>query len=143
MHRYFLSLMVLCISAHQAFSQDIPEPPAYHYATKNRCSIPANADTWDLREPTEEEILEWGRYVLIFEYWNKEAQCSDDVDQMGIYFNDLRFILDVEVLGQEQGNQERVFIDTLDTGYFPITENPMFLDDGADPGKIILAPALG
>lgn len=104
----------------------------------NDCTLPENKDRWGLRVPTQEEELEYGVGVLIFEYWNSLALCSDSYDG-GVYFNGFRFRMKVEVLGREYGSRERVTLFTEETPYTVFTE-PLLLEDGSEPGRIILYP---
>lgn len=101
-------------------------------------------DRWGIREPTTDEEREYGRGILVFEYWNSTAQCSEN-QTVGVYYNsplygELRFVMTVEV-DAGPSIAEGITIDTNDTPYVSYTDQ-LILFDGEEPGTIILYPQL-
>ena len=108
MHRTLLLWLMMCIPAQ---AQDFMDWESVHIYEATSCSNPANRDRWGVREPTEEEILELGRGILVFEYLNNKASCSDSTEGLGIWYEGKRILeLRVEVLGKEFQGQERITI---------------------------------
>lgn len=132
MHRLALLLWFLCIPA-QASSealwtqQDVDDYEAMMWPTS--CENPKNADRWGLREPTEEELFEHGAGILIFEYLNNEASCSNATAGLGIWHQGIRMLmLQVETLGREHHSQERITVT-------PVPESTHILQK---PGAVLL-----
>lgn len=102
------------------------------------CNYPENKDRWSIRRPTQEEVYTIGSQVLVFEYWNSVKKCSDTFNG-AVYFEDKRFMLD-GVVGISKGDdREKITIDTLDTLYW-VADPVLILEDGEEPGRIILYP---
>ncbi len=138
MHRVILFLMVLCISA-QASAQDFPKGMIEQMFGVS-CSNPKNDDRWSIREPTKKEILEFGAGILIFEYWNSTAKCSDEF-YGGVWFGDLRFMMEIIVGLSQEDEREQITLQTMETPYYLPTDS-LILEDGEEPGQLILYPLL-
>jgi hypothetical protein len=106
------------------------------------CSLPQNADRWGIRPPNDDEVFEFGRSVLIFEYWNSTARCSSTIE-MGIYFGELRFIMAVQVSASFDDPREVITITVPPETPYYAEPAELLLDDGEEPGRIILYPLLG
>jgi len=123
-------------------AQDFMNPQAFRDYLESmnhmNCTNPKNKDRWQIRKPTKEEIIQLGQGILVFEYWNNLSRCSDSYDG-GVYFENLRFHMIVEVLGEEYDSMERITLSTEDTQYRIFSE-PLMLHDGDKPERIILYP---
>ena len=131
------TLALLLVMVSQTYGQSFPS------SNYNPCE--ADPDRWAIREPTPAEEEEYGRGVLVFEYWNSVSKCSNQMTR-GIYYDspiygELRFELSVQVLGRDFNEMERISLDTYGTPYVSYTEYLM-LHDGEEPGAIILYPQL-
>ena len=150
MNRTLLLWLLLCILAHptQVHSQDFMEAEtAKRYIEsqwERSCENPKNKDRWGVREPTEEEIEQFGRGIMVFEYLNNLGGCSDSTEGLGIWFGDVRFLeLEVEVLGKKFQNRERITI-TLDPElpYALQEDNKALLHDSNEHHTWVFYPLL-
>lgn len=140
MHRIILFLLVLCINAQSAaHAQDIPED-MIEQMFGVFCNNPKNNDRFGIRLPTSEEVYEHGQGILVFEYWNSLAKCSDEI-YMGIYFEDQRFMMEVIVGISMEDPREQIKLQTIENPYYlPI--DTLILEDGEEPGTLILYPLI-
>ena len=104
------------------------------------CNYSENKDSWYIRKPTPEEIYELGSKVLVFEYYNSVKKCSDTFNG-AVYHENHRFMLDVVVGISKDDDREKITLDTLDTPYW-IADPVLILEDGEQPGRIILYPSV-
>ena len=110
------------------------------YLASQPCTV--DPERYGIREPTEEEILEYGAGIMVFEYYNSPAGCSDTTEE-GIWYEGNRWgFMKVEVGGREDADErvwftpEAVPYDTLDV------ELPLVIPDHWEPHLIILYPML-
>jgi hypothetical protein len=132
MHRLALLLWFLFIPAQtQADAlwtqQDVDDYEAMTWPTS--CENPKNADRWGVREPTEEELAVYGPGILVFQYLNNEASCSNATEGLGIWYQGTRMLmLQVETLGREFDSHERITVS-------PVPESTHIL---LKPGGVLL-----
>lgn len=145
MHRTLLLWLMMCIPAQAQDFMTREDMEAYVQSQwENGCENPKNQDRWGVREPTEEEILEHGRGIMVFEYLNNKAGCSDGTEGLGIWYDGVRFLeLRVEVLGREYDSQERISFHLDPDLPYAVFDNPMtLLHDSDDFHTWILYPLL-
>lgn len=138
MHRTLLFLLMMCIPA-QAEPQDfLTQDDIDAFEAADKCTI--DPERYGIREPKEEEILEYGSGIMIFEYYNSPNMCSETIEGMEIYHEDKRWgTLKVEV-GGKNDSDERVWFFPEDVPYQTYRELPMVIPDHWEPHIIVLYP---
>ena len=139
-------IIVLLVGTTIGFFMLISPPARSATLTPDRCDFPGNLDRWAIREATEQESLEYGLGVLVFEYWNNEASCSNNIHE-GIeyhspYYGVLRFHLIVQVLTSDSLRRERIELRIVNAPYIHMMDSEMLLEDGEEPGQMILLPSM-
>lgn len=137
-----LGLIVTSCAPVTAEPEDIK--PSLDFLADRVSNCDTYPDRWGIREPTDNEVLEYGRGVLVFEYFNSPYGCSYSIAQQGVWYQGERFgMLSVEILGKEFDRQERVQFDPfLESGYTHWDAEPLMIHDSEDPATIILYPNL-
>lgn len=134
--------LILWLVAFPAASQDfMTQAEIDAYEASMPCTV--DPERFGIREPKEEEILEHGSGIMVFEYYNSPAGCSDTIEAQGIWYEGTRWgVLKVQVGGREDSDErvwftpEEVPYDTLDV------ELPLVIPDHWEPHLIILYPLL-
>ena len=136
MHRTLLLLALLCSPAHafEVWTQE--ELDAY------QASLPCTADPerYGIREPKEEEILKYGAGIMVFEYYNSPAGCSNTIEAEGIWYEDKRWGRLKVTVGGKGDSDERVWFYPEDIPYETYRDLPMVIPDHWEPHVIILYP---
>lgn len=142
MNRLALVISLLCISAHPVLSWDFmtQEEIDAHIAMQP-CTI--DPDRWGIREPIQEEIEAHGQGIMVFEYYNSPAGCSDGYEAIGVWHGDTRWgTMKVEVLGREYDSNERITFIVEDVPYTTLGHHVLVVPDAPEPHTIILYPLM-
>ena len=144
MHRLIFSLILLCSHAHKAYSQDFMDQQSVDQyereAWERGCENPKNIDRWGIREPTEEEILEFGAGIMVFFYYNSPQGCSNNTE-LGIWYDHVRWgTMKVETGGEEVNHNERITFTLEPIPYDTLGHSFLLVPDAKEPYKIILYP---
>lgn len=97
------------------------------------CSSPANHDRYELR-PDPENV---GSYI--FKYWNSQANCSDELNDVGISYQGFKIRLHVKV--DYEDDAEYIYVVPESSQYMAYPPE-LILKDGDEPGTIRLFPGI-
>ena len=137
MNRLALLLLVLCGPAHAFDTWTQAELDAFE--AQDKCTI--DPERFGIREPREEEILQYGTGIMVFEYYNSPAGCSETIEGQGIYYQDQRWgELRVQVGGKGDDDDERIWFYVRGVPYSQQVDLPLVIPDHWEPHIIILYP---
>lgn len=101
-------------------------------------------DEWTIRQPTQSEIDSHGLGILVFEYFNSPARCSDDTSGIGVWYENASVgIMTITVHGEANDFMEEISFTPHPT--FPYTRHstePLMVPDSSTPYQIILYPII-
>ncbi|CBX88015.1 hypothetical protein [Roseovarius Plymouth podovirus 1] len=141
MNRLALFLILLCSNAQAQDFMDRESMEEYErQAWERGCENPKNMDRWGIREPTEEEILEFGAGVMVFFYYNSPQGCSSDTS-LGVWHDEVRWgTMVVETGGAEVDHNERITFTLEGVPYDSLGHTFLLVPDAKEPHRIILFP---
>lgn len=136
LHRVIPFLLVLCSPAH-AFETWTPvELDAL--TVQDNCTI--DPERFGIREPREDEILEYGSGIMVFEYYNSPAGCSETISGQGIYYEDQRWGELRVTVGGKNDSDERIWFEVDGVPFKQHIDLPLIIPDHWEPHVIILYP---
>jgi len=128
----------MCIPAQASGFETWTQAELDAYETQQPCNI--DPERFGIREPLEEEILKHGSGIMVFEYYNSPAGCSETIRNQGIYYQGQRWgELSVTVGGKNDSN-ERVWFEVDGVPYEQHIHLPLIIPDHREPHTIILYP---
>ncbi|UAT28844.1 hypothetical protein PP753_gp05 [Dinoroseobacter phage vB_DshP-R7L] len=143
MNRLALFLILLCSNAQAQDFMDRQTMEEYQQLAWERgCENPKNMDRWGIREPTEEEVMEFGSGIMVFFYYNSPQGCSSDTT-LGIWRDRVRWgTMVVKTGGADVDHNERITFTLEDIPYDSLGHSFLLVPDAKEPHRIILYPMI-
>lgn len=138
MNKLACLLLVLCSPVHAFDTWTDAELDAFE--AQDKCFI--DPERYGIRKPKEEEILKYGKGIMVFEYYNSPAACSTTIKNEGIYYNNERWGELSVTVGGKNDSDERVWFEVDNVPYEQQVDLPLIIPDHWEPHIIILYPAI-